>query len=69
MPAAAGSAEIYRYASDGGFAGDTSHESKVDAEEQLEFEYGSAVGPWKEVPPDVADAHAYAIEQAGNRTA
>jgi hypothetical protein len=57
-----GTAQVYRYALDGEFAGDTWHESRTDAEDQLEFEYGQAVGPWSEVPPDTIDAHDYALK-------
>jgi len=57
-----GSAQVYRYALDGEFAGDTWHESKQEAREQLEFEYGPAVGPWSEVPATIADPHEYALD-------
>ena len=59
-----GKAHVYRYALDGTFAGDTWHESRTDAEEQLEFEYGPAVGPWSKVPSGTIDAHEYAVEWA-----
>ena len=57
------SAMCYRYAADGGFGGDTWHESIEDALAQLEFEYGSAVGDWRDVPPEITDAHTYVVEQ------
>lgn len=57
-----GSAQIYRYALDGELAGDTWHQTLGEAEEQLMFEYGNALGPWTKVPQQVADAHAFVVE-------
>ena len=59
-----GSAQVYRYTLDGEFAGDTWHESKENAQDQLEFEYGGSVGTWSEVPREVADAHEYLLAWA-----
>ena len=39
---------LYRYDAKGEFAGDTAHESYDDAIHQVTFEYGSAVGEWRE---------------------
>jgi hypothetical protein len=52
---------LYRYRCDGEFCGDTWHATLGDAQGQAEYEYGGALGPWLPVPPDVADAHQYAI--------
>ena len=60
------SAMCYRYAGNGGFGGDTWHESLEDALSQLEFEYGAAVGDWREVPAGVENAHAYVVEQVSS---
>ena len=55
---------LYRYTTQGESAGDTWHETIADAKEQAIFEYRDAVGQWFEVPPDVSDAHAYAVRCA-----
>ena len=60
----AASVMLYRYRCDGEFCGDTWHPSLRDAQGQAEYEYGEALGPWMPVPPDVADAHEYAIRFA-----
>jgi hypothetical protein len=60
-----GPAQVYRYTLDGTFAGDTWHEDRQRAERTLAFEYGEAVGPWSQVPDDVADAHDFAASWAG----
>ncbi|WP_438040874.1 hypothetical protein [Sorangium sp. So ce128] len=59
-----GSAFLYRFSRDGIFAGDTWHERREDAEDQLEFEVGGAVGAWTAVPLNVEDAQAYAVNWA-----
>ena len=59
-----GSAQLYRYTLDGEFGGDTWHESREDADHQVEYEYGAAVGVWSGVPPSVEDAHEYVFEWA-----
>lgn len=59
-----GSAQVYRFTLDGEFGGDTWHETRADAEHQLEYEYGDAIGKWAEVPPEVADAQGYAVKWA-----
>ncbi len=56
-----GSAFLYRFTRNGTFAGDTWHECREDAEAQVEFEYGDAVGAWAAVPLDVEDAQAHAV--------
>jgi hypothetical protein len=52
-----------RYTQNGGVAGDTWHENFDDAMEQAQFEYGDAVGEWREVPAEVEDPVAYALKQ------
>ena len=54
---------LYRYAQNGGLAGDTWHETIRDAMEQAEDEYGDALGEWKPVPDDVDDADEFVIGQ------
>ena len=46
---------LYRYTDEGKPAGDTWHANIEDAEHQLAFEFGSEVGAWIEVPPEVKD--------------
>jgi hypothetical protein len=58
---------VYRYTAQGDFAGDTWHEDIEQAKEQAEFEYGDALGEWREVPLDVSDPHTYAIGAASER--
>jgi Beta-lactamase len=52
---------LYRYRSEGESCGYTWHASLRDAQGQAEYEYREALGPWLPIPPDVADAHQYAI--------
>ena len=35
-----------------------------EAKEQAEWEFGAALGEWREVPPDLEDPEEFAIEQA-----
>ena len=58
------SAMLFRYTAHGEFCGDTPHRSVVDAMQQADTEYGEALLGWVDVPPDVADAHAFAIKYA-----
>ena len=55
---------LFRWTSSGDFGGDTWHESLEDAKHQAEYEYGSSLGNWVEVPEDVKDANEYAIQFA-----
>jgi hypothetical protein len=57
---------LFRYTAQGEFAGDTWHETIADAKEQAIFAYRDAVGRWSEVPTDVTDAHAYAVQCAAS---
>ena len=60
---------LYRYASSGEFAGDTWHQSLDQAKDQAEFEYESALGPWHEIPEDVAEGKEvdFALREAATR--
>jgi glycine cleavage system aminomethyltransferase T len=60
-------AMLFRYTAHGEMGGDTWHESAADAQEQASYEYGDALGPWVEVPPDIADPHGYAVQYAAER--
>jgi len=53
----------YRYAHDGGFGGDTWHESGDAAMRSLDHEYGSLLSAWEPVPGD-DDPHEYAVRVA-----
>jgi hypothetical protein len=52
-----------RYTRNGSTAGDTWHENFAHAMEQAEFEYGDAVGEWREVPAEIEDPVSYALNQ------
>ena len=41
--------------------------SLESAREQVDYEYEEAIGEWIHVPPDVEDAHAYAVQYAAER--
>ena len=58
---------LFRYTTQGESAGDTWHETIADAKEQAIFEYRDAVGRWFEVPDEVTDAHAYAVQCAASQ--
>ncbi|MGZ8457014.1 MAG: hypothetical protein ACXW61_06295 [Gemmatirosa sp.] len=60
-------AMLFRYTAFGEVGGDTWHVSIADAREQAVEEYGDALGPWEEVPDDVADAHEFAVRYAAER--
>jgi hypothetical protein len=60
-------AMLFRYTAFGEFGGDTWHGSVGDAQEQAMFEYGDALIAWLEVPPEVTDAHGYAVRYAHER--
>ena len=60
-------AMLFRYTAYGEVGGDTWHASISDAREQAAEEYGDALGPWEEVPDEVADAHAFAVRYAAER--
>ena len=60
-----GSAMLFRYSAHGEVCGDTPHSSLAEAEEQALNEYGEALLlPWREVPAEIGDAHAFVIQYA-----
>jgi hypothetical protein len=61
------SAMVFRYTAHGEFGGDTFHASIAAAKEEIQAEYEEALLPWEAVPPDVGDAHAYAMRYAQER--
>jgi len=58
---------LFRYTAHGEFGGDTYHATSAEALEQASFEYGDSLGEWLEVPDDVIDAHAFAVQYAHDR--
>ena len=60
-------AMLFRYTAHGELCGDTPHSSIAEAEQQTETEYGEALLPWTDVPPDITDAHGFAIQYASDR--
>jgi hypothetical protein len=58
---------LFRYSAHGELCGDTPHSSIAEALHQVAIEYGDALFPWIEVPPDVTDAHAFAIQYAADQ--
>jgi hypothetical protein len=60
-------AMLFRYSAQGELCGDTPHTSIAEAERQAIVEYGDALFPWIEVPADVSDAHAFAIQYAADQ--
>ena len=63
----AGDCMLFRYTAHGELAGDTPHDSALEATRQAELEYGDALMPWVNIPADVGDAHIYAVEYAAER--
>jgi hypothetical protein len=61
------SAMLFRYTAHGEFAGDTFHPSVDAAREHAIYDYSDALGQWVEVPEEVEDAHAFAIQYAVER--
>ncbi len=60
-------AMLFRYTAYGELCGDTPHSSVAEATHQASLEYGEALLPWEDVPPDISDAHAFAIHYAADR--
>jgi hypothetical protein len=60
-------AMCFRYTAHGEFGGDTWHPSADDAREACIYEYSDALGGWVDIPDDVEDAHAYAVQYAAER--
>jgi len=60
-------AMLFRYTAHGEFGGDTWHMSPDDAREACIYDYSDALGEWVDVPQEVGDAHAFAIQYAADR--
>lgn len=60
-------AMLFRYTAHGEFAGDTWHPSVDAAREHAIYDYSDALGEWIDVPDDVANPHAYAVQYAAER--
>ena len=60
-------AMLFRYSAFGEVGGDTWHPTVDDAREQAADEYGDALGPWIDVPDDIADSHFFAVRYAADR--
>ncbi len=60
-------AMLFRYTAHGEFGGDTWHPTIEAAREHAIYDYSDALGNWIDVPDDVQDAHAYAIQFAAER--
>jgi hypothetical protein len=60
-------AMLFRYTVHGEFGGDTWHPSIDAAREHAIYDYSDALGDWIDVPDDIEDAHAYAIQYAAER--
>lgn len=52
---------LYRFTADKTFCGDTWHLSVEDAIAQAESEYGELLDSWKEVPENIRDPIAFAL--------
>lgn len=62
-----GETMLFRYTAHGELCGDTPHDSATEAEDQANREYGEALLGWMDVPPEVTDAHDFAIQYAAER--
>ncbi|HVE78213.1 MAG TPA: hypothetical protein VNA89_05110 [Gemmatimonadaceae bacterium] len=62
-----GGAMLFRYTAHGELGGDTWHATVAEAQEQAAQEYGDALIPWVDVPSDITDAHAFAVQYAYER--
>jgi len=60
-------AMLFRYTAHGEVGGDTWHPSVDAAREQSIYEYSDALGEWVDVPDEITDAHAYAVQYAAER--
>lgn len=52
---------LFRFTDRGEVVGDTWHVSEADARRQARAEYGDLLGPWKEVPANVADEQLWRV--------
>lgn len=62
-----GGTMLFRYTAHGEMCGDTPHSSAADAEEHAAREYGEALLGWIDLPADVSNAHAFAIQYAAEQ--
>jgi hypothetical protein len=53
---------LARFTKDRKFAGDTWHANQAEAEEQALFEFGSDLGEWHDVPPDIGEEVGFALD-------
>ena len=60
-------AMLHRYTAHGEIAGDTWHGTVAEALEQASDEYRGSLLEWVDVPDNVTDAHAYAVQYALER--
>lgn len=60
-------AMLFRYTVNNDLGGDTWHATVAEAQEQAAYEYGDALLSWMEVPSEVDDAHAFAVQYAYER--
>jgi hypothetical protein len=60
-------AMLFRYTAYGELGGDTWHASVADAQAQAILEYGDARLAWDDVPEEITDAHAFAVQCANER--
>ncbi len=54
---------LYRYASDGSYAGDTWHMNIEEAKQQAAFEFAGVSIHWNDVPGDVEDVVTFGMAQ------
>ena len=60
-------AMLFRYSAHGELCGDTPHATIEEAEHQASLEYGEALFPWIDVPAEVKDVHAFAVQYAAEQ--
>ena len=60
-------AMLFRYTAYGELSGDTWHATVDEAQAQAILEYGDALLVWNEVPAEITDAHAFAVQCAADR--
>ncbi len=54
---------LERFSEKGSFGGDTWHQTVDEAKQQATAEYGSSVGEWREVPPEVVDPVPFGLSE------
>ena len=60
-------AMLFRYTVHGEFGGDTKHPTNKNTHEHAIYDYSDALGDWVDVPGEVEDPHAYAVQYAVER--